>query len=127
MATFTLTQEEYEALISLARQGAELISQDKVRSLEAFLKNIETNNNITRSLVVVKWQEQDAQLPPGTTFPDNWPPELTETIELVTRPVAKVDVEAVIAQKAKNPTNILVTRDPAGITGLTPIDDFFIT
>ena len=123
---FTLEQEQYEALISLARDGAATQSPDKVRQLEEFLLLIERQNGITRSIVWVQWQEVDSPLPPGTDFPDKWPPEQRKKIELVTRPVARVDVDQVIAQFARKPENILVTKDPAGIIGYTPIDDFFI-
>ncbi len=123
---FTLEQEEYEALISLAREGAFTQSPDRVRQLEAFLLEIERKNNITRSIVWVQWQEVDTPLPPGTDFPDTWPPELRRKVELITRPVARVDVDQVVAQFARQPENILCTRDSAGIVGYTPIDDFFI-
>ena len=125
--SFTLNQIQYESLVALARKGAEVDGLDRIRQLEEFLTSIEKDNNITRSLVVVKWQELNQPLPPGTLFPETWPPELTATIELVTRPVAKVDVEQMLAQKASNPTNVMCKKDPAGIVGLTPIDDFFLT
>lgn len=127
MAQFILEQEEYEALISLGREGAALKGPNNVRAFEEFLLLIEGKNNITRSIVWVQWQEIDTPLPPNTDFPDTWPPEQRKKIELITRPVARVDVDQVVAQFARQPENILVTRDPAGIIGYTPIDDFFIT
>lgn len=122
---FTLLQSEYEALISLARDGAAAQSADKVRTLEDFLQMIEAKNGITRSIVWVQWQEVDSPLPPGTDFPETWPPEMRKKVELVSRPVARVDVDQVVTQFARQPENILCTRDPAGIIGYTPIDDFF--
>lgn len=123
--TFELSQEQYEALISLARTGA-ATDPNKQRQLESWLRLIEKANGVTRDLVVVLWQELDAPLPPGTFFPTQWPPELKRTVELVTRPVARADIDKVLEVHARNPLAVMCTKDPAGILGLTPIDDFFI-
>jgi hypothetical protein len=123
---WTLTTEQYESLIKLARDGA-AGDPDKLRLLEEWFRIIETANGVTRSYVKVRWQELDAPLPAGTDFPDTWPPEWERDIELVTRPVAKVDVEAVVNQNGIRPTNIMCTRDPAGILGWTELDYFFPT
>lgn len=127
--SFTLTQEQYEALISLAKEGTKLSdgSQDpeKSRQLDTYLKLIEKANGVTRSLVWVQWQELDSPLPPGTNFPDKWPPELRRKIEFITRPVARADVDALLAAYARNPLTILCSRDPAGILGYTPLETFF--
>lgn len=123
--SFTLTQEQYESLISLARQGVEG-DVEKERQLDEWLRVIEKANGITRSIVWVQWQEADSPLPAGTRFPETWPPELRRKIELVSRPVARADVDAVITQHAKSPVNILVTRDPAGVLGYQTLDQFFI-
>lgn len=122
---FVILQSEYESLISLAREGAATHSTNKVLQLEEWLIFIERRHNIVRSIVWVQWQELDNPLPPTTNFPDVWPPELRRKIELISRPVAKVDVEQVLDQFARSPETILCTRDPAGILGWTPIDDFF--
>lgn len=122
---FTLNQEQYEALVALARKGLPASDADAKRRLDGWLRIIETQNGVTRDLVVVLWQESGIPLPAGSFFPTRWPPELKYTIELVTRPVARVDVDAVIAARAKQPTSIMCTRDPEGILGLTPIDAFF--
>lgn len=126
MADFTLTQEQYEALIFLARVGVEG-DQGKQVELDRFLRNIEQTNGITRSFLWVQWQEVSAPLPAGTRFPEEWPEKLREAIELVTRPVARADVEAVLEANASEPVSVLVTKDPAGIVGWTTLDDFFIT
>jgi hypothetical protein len=123
---FTLNQEQYESLIALARQGT-TSDPEKTRQLETWLKLIEKQNGVTRDLVVILWQELNAPLPNGTFFPTVWPPELKYTIELTTRRVARVDVDKVLATHATSPTSVFCTRDPAGILGLTPVDDFFIT
>jgi hypothetical protein len=128
--TFTLDQQQYEALISLAQAGTKLpdgsVDPEKARQLDAFLRLIEKANGVTRSIVWVQWQELDSPLPPGTNFPDKWPPELRRKIELVTRPVARVDVDALLAAYARKPLSILCSRDPAGILGYIPIDSFFL-
>jgi len=127
---FQLTQEEYEALIALAREGTKDKEgsplPEKSRSLNDFLLLIERKNGIKRDAVWVQWQELDAALPPGTDFPRKWPLELRVFIEFITRKVAKADVEQMLNARAKKPTSVLVTRDPAAQLGWTPIDDFFI-
>jgi hypothetical protein len=129
--TFTITQQQYEALIALARAGT--VNDDGVSNvneslkLDAFLKKIESDNGVTRSALWVQWQEMDQPLPPSTNFPDVWPPELRFYIEFVTRLVSKADVEAMLEVQARNPNNVLVTRDPAARVGWTAIDDFFVT
>jgi len=126
--TFTLTIEEYEALIALAREGTkdkEGHPTDKARNLDEFLQRIEKENGVKRDAIWVQWQELDAPLPPQTDFPYKWPPSMRWYIELITRKVAKVDVEQVLAARAKNPTSVLVTRDPAGVVGWTQVDQFF--
>lgn len=124
---FTLNTEEYEALVSLARQGAQASGDpNKSRALESWLKLIEKKNGVVRDLVVVLWQELDQPLPIGVFFPTKWPPELKRTVELTTRRVARADIDQVLATHAKNPTNVLCTHDPEGILGLTPIDSFFL-
>jgi len=124
---FTLTQEQYEALVVFAREGATQKGEERVRALEEWLRLIEKQNNVTRSFVLVQWQELSQPLPAGTFFPTKWPPELRRSIELVTRPVARADVDKVLAAYATSPTEVLCTRDPAGVLGWTPIDQFFVT
>jgi hypothetical protein len=125
MATFSLTQEEYEALVALARKGTQ--SEGENLRLDKFLKSIEKQNGIERDAVWVQWQEMDSALPPTTSFPAVWPPEMRRYIELVSRKVAKADVDAVLVAQARNPTSVLVTKDPDATVGWTPVDDFFIT
>ena len=120
LSSMTLTLQQYEALVALARQA----TADS-RTLDTFLATIEQANGIIRDLVWVQWQEQGAPLPPGTSFPDTWPPQMRLKIELVSRSVARTDVEALLAARAVNPTSILVTCDPAGTLGYMTLDDFF--
>lgn len=124
MANVTLDQEQYQALVFLARKGA--ATSDAKRVLEQFLKAIDKANDITRYFLKVRWQELEAPLPKRTSFPTVWPPELELSLERTDRPIAKVDVLDAVTKQASKPTNILVTRDPAGMAGWTKIDDFFI-
>lgn len=123
MATITLQPSEYNTLVSLARQGA--TTADSARSLESFLQSIERANGVERDTVLVQWQELGAPLPAGTSFPESWPPQLRSSLTLVSRRIAKTDVQALVAAKASQPTSILVTRDPAGLVGWTELDAFF--
>lgn len=119
---FKLTQEQYSALVALARSG---IPVDGRLALEEFLKDIEKSNGATRYLLWVQWQEADQPLPPTVQFPDKWPPELRKLIERIDRPIAKADVDAVLAANASKPVNVLVTKDPAGRVGWTQEAVFF--
>lgn len=118
-----LSIEQYEALIALARTGANTPS--RIVELDQWLRLIETQNGIIRDFVLVQWQELSGQLPPSTRFPTSWPPQLRHSIELLTRPICRADVDAVLAKYASEPLSVLVTRDPAGIVGWTAVDDFF--
>lgn len=123
MSAFTLTQQQYEALISLARIGA--TTPGAQRALDVFLRGIEVDNNVVRSLLWIQWQEMDQPVPTNVEFPRSWPPEQRYFLEFTTRPISKADVNAVVAKKAVKPTNILVTPDPAAIVGWTELDVFF--
>lgn len=123
---FTLSQEQYEALITLAKAGVAGVPQRQTQ-LDIFLKDIEKTNGITRYFLWVQWQEASATLPAGTNFPEKWPPELRKPIELISRPIARADVDAVLEKYASEPQTVLVTKDPAGIVGWTELDAFFIT
>jgi hypothetical protein len=120
---FTLTQEQYEALVALARRGATTAQQ--TRDLDAFLASIERGAGITRYKLWVQWQEADAP-PPKGQFPETWPPELRQYVELLSRPIARADVDRVLGLHARNPVNVLVTPDPAALVGWTKVDDFFV-
>lgn len=119
-----LNQEQYEALVALARKGAE--NETEARLLESFLVDLETSAGITRHTLWVQWQELYQPLPPRTDFPKVYPPELRHRINLISRPIARADVDAVIKEKAKQPFNVLVTPDPAAVVGWTKVDDYFI-
>jgi len=124
MSDMTLTLQQYEALISLAREGAS--DEHALRRLESFLREIESANGIERDIVWVQWQELDQPLPPTVRFPETWPPDQRRRVELVSRNICRADVDAVVSAHATQPTNILCTRDPGATLGWTPIDDFFV-
>jgi hypothetical protein len=130
MATFTLSQEEYEALIALARRGTRShdgrTDQLAALQLDSFLKQIEKENGITRYALWIQWQDPTAPLPPGTNFPETWPPNLRYYLEFISRPIAESDVLAVVNPRTPNAMNIMVTPDPAALLGWTPIADFFL-
>lgn len=120
-----LSQQDYEALIALARKGA--ATPDDRRRLDTFLVSLEKASGITRYALWVQWQEQDQPLPPTTRFPEVWPPQMRFLIELISRPIALVDVNAVLQQQARKPTNVLVTKDPGAVVGWSTLEQFFIT
>jgi len=120
---FSLTQEQYEALVALARRGSPAPQQK--RELETFLELIEAANGVSRDKLWVQWQEADTALPPSAMFPEVWPPELRKYIELISRPIARADVDKVLTIHARKPVNVLVTPDPAALVGWTALEDFF--
>ena len=117
MANLTITQEEYEALVSLAQRGTTnpdgSIDQERALNLNAFLRNIEKVNNIKRYSLWVRWQDPTAPLPAGIRFPTTWPPELQYFIQFLSRPVGKADAMKVVNDRTPNAVNIMVTSDPA--------------
>src|SRR5690606_3220697 len=125
----SLDQECYEALVALAREGTKdkngQVVPERARILEQFLRRIEKENGINRYTVWVQWQEARQPLPPSTQFPETWPPQLRARIDLVTRPIARSDVETLLRERAIEPVNVLVTTDPGGIVGWRTLDDFF--
>lgn len=130
MPNFTLTQEEYEALIALAQKSTVnpdgSVNQQQAVVLNNYLKQIEQENGITRSSLWIRWQDPTAPLPPGTNFPKTWPPTLQYFLQLVSRPIAQSDVLTVVSQRTSNAQNIMVTTDPAALVGWTKLADYFV-
>lgn len=124
-----LSEEQYSALVTLASAGTKDSAGnpivDKVTTLDSFLRKIETANGITRYSLWVQWQEMDVPLPLSTRFPEVWPPSSRYYLELITRPIAKADVDQVLSTNARKPTNVLVTRDPAATYGWTDVATYF--
>jgi len=119
-----LTQEEYAALRGLAVQAV-ANDGERARMLKTFTTSIEERNGVSFYTVLVRWVEADAPLPPGTNFPDVWPPTLQSLVEIEGRPVSSSDVASMLKQKARHPVDVLVTKDPAGLVGWTKQADFF--
>jgi hypothetical protein len=128
--TFTLTQQQYEALIEFARRGTRdddgVVDLEESRKLDEFLKFIEAANDITRDGVWIRWQELNQPLPPGTNFPNEWPPTQQYWLEFIGRRVSRADVDAAVENQATTPYNVMVTKDPGARVGWTPVDDFFV-
>ena len=119
-STISMSLDQYTSLVALARAG----TRDAV-GLESFLITIEKANNLTRYLLWVQWQELDAPLPPGTRFPEVWPPNLRQLIQTINAPISQTDVNNVLAQYATNPTNVNVTTDPAALLGWVTVEAYF--
>lgn len=126
MPSFTLTEEQFSALSALARRGVEG-DEERTRSLDKFLREIEESNGVTRYFLLVRWQELDQPLPPGTNFPETWPPVWQRSLERTDRDIARAEVDTLVSQEATNPTSILVTRDPSGVLGWKTLDQHFGT
>lgn len=125
----TLAQDEYEALVELARQSTLApdgsVASDKARALESYLVMLEKKNDIQRYTLWVQWQETDSPVPPGSDFPKTWPPEFRAYLAMTSRPIAKSDVLTLVKNRARKPMAILVTRDPGANVGWSELDVFF--
>lgn len=123
MITLALSLAEYEALASLAARGA--ATTDEKRALDTFLRAMEARAGLVRDLLWIQWQEADAPLPPGTTFPETWPESQRYRLEMVIRPIAQSDVDEVLRLHARSPSLVLVTPDPGAVLGWTRLEDYF--
>lgn len=121
--SISMSEAQYEQLAGLARQGVN--TAEGQRMLGDFLVGIEEANGITRYFLWVRWQEVGRIHPANQPFPENWPPTQEAKIERLNFPVSRATVEAVVADRSKNPTNILVSEDPGGELGWTSIDQYF--
>lgn len=119
----SLSQPDYEALVFFAKKG--VTTQDEALRLETFLKDLEKRNGVERYLLWIQWQEASTPLPPTANFPKVWPPELRFRLELISRPITRADVDAVLEKKATNPVTVVVTSDPAALLGWTPLEAWF--
>jgi hypothetical protein len=94
-------------------------------TLDQWLRQIESKNGIARYFLWIQWQEKSAPLPQGARFPEIWPAKLRRSIEFVSRPIAKADVELTLNTYANDPIEVLVTPDPNALLGWTPLNDYF--
>lgn len=121
----TLTEQEYLALVALARDALKG-ETNKTLALEETLKSIESRAGLHRFLLVVRWEDLGLNPPPySAEFIDSYPAALEGRIERVDRPIAKADVVAYVATKARRAGEIYVTRDPAGRVGWSKLSQFF--
>lgn len=118
MADVTMTRAQYESLLAAA--GGD--TQVNVASLQA---QIDTDNNIKRYLLNIRWQDVGGQPPTRIEIADGtgWPPEMTYKL-IQDRPISREDVDTVLATRATSPVDPAVTRDPRGIVGWTLLDDY---
>lgn len=115
----TMSNEAYEALVSLARRGA-----TDPRAVDLFVRDIDKSNGINRFFLLARWHEVGKPLPPGTEFPAKWPAQQQTPIAL-SRPIDKSDVLDAILSITPSPVSILVTSDPAGLVGWTELEVYF--
>jgi hypothetical protein len=118
-----LTDEEYDALVALALEGA--TTEERKREISSFVGFIDEANDIVRRTLWVQWQETDTPLPAGIRFPETWPPEMRKKIERRDRDIGREDVKKVLEQYAVRPINVMVTNDIGGILGWTLLADYF--
>ncbi len=115
-----MTLEQYQALSSLALQGA-----NNPRGLADMLAEIDKRNTLERYIAVIRWQELDSP-PPGIKYPVEWPPSMTIILNQP-KPISRAFAETSLAAAARRPTNALITKDPAGKVGWSTFDVFFRT
>jgi hypothetical protein len=121
--TITINKDQYEALSSLALQGA--TDENSKFRVAKFLEEIEKANDLKRYFLNIRWQEARSRMPPTETFPRVWPPELSGNLTRFDRPIAKSDVTTYVNAQATAPVGIMVTSDHAGTYGWSKIDDYF--
>lgn len=116
MADLTVTRPQYDALIAaaLAHNDGEVL---RLRGI------IDKANGINRYFLYIRWTEVGGLPPRRIELGKGWPPELTYQLEL-DRPIARADVDSVLAQQTVNPVDTQVTPDRAGVVGWTILDDF---
>ncbi len=115
MATITMTRAQYDALLAAA-----LVADPTVKTLG---KTIDKANGITRYILQIRWQDMGGTPLRRIELGKPWPEELTYKLELE-RPIARADVNTVLATQASNPVEVWVTPDPDGLVGWTEIDSY---
>lgn len=124
-----LTRQEYATLAFFARRGTRLTDSivDPLSStaLEKFLKSIDRANNVKRYTLYIRWKELNSAIPPTNRFPQQWPPTLSTEITKVDEPVTEKDVQDKLNNLAQNPSMVMVTIDPALLSGWTLLEDYF--
>lgn len=123
---FTLTDEQYSVALTLSRAGA--VSAEDKRKIQDFFSTIEKANNVTRYMLLVRWQNAGEKFAPGAgmNFPRVWPETNQFIMETFERPISKTDVLEMLKTRSNAPTNVMVTPDVAGLVGWTLLDAYFV-
>jgi hypothetical protein len=116
MADLTVTRTQYDALINAALAG----DTDEVRRIRDL---IDKANDIKRYFLYIRWQDVGGTAPRRIELGVGWPEEQTYQLELE-RPIARTDVDTVLATNAANPVGVQVTPDRNGVVGWTLLDDY---
>jgi hypothetical protein len=122
MPDITLSQQEYEDLVTLAKRT---LNTPELRAFESSMAVIERRNGIEVSILALRWTEAGSPNPPHYTFPQSWPPEQEAVMRKVGGPITREEVEAELEARAKVPVTVLVSPDPGAELGWTTLDDFF--
>lgn len=114
----TLTRVEYELLLDFAYSRR--TDPTELRNLQ---KRIDTENDIKRYLLNIRWYEVGGKPPSRIEIKENdgWPPR-QEFILRQDRPIAREDVDQVLRDRAANAVSPTVTRDERGVVGWTELE-----
>lgn len=116
MANITMTREQYEALSNLAI-GENTAVATPMRDA------IDRANGIRRFYLNIRWEDVGGVPPPRIELGKGWPPAQTYLLVLERR-ISRADVDQVLTQNTKNPTNVQVTPDRYGVVGWSLIADY---
>lgn len=116
MANLTITRLQLDALIAAGLSG-DTAEIERIRDL------VYAANNVTIYRLSIRWQDAGGQPPPRIELGAGWPQDQTTLLELE-RPIAREDVDTVLANQAANPVTVMVTPDPDGNVGWTLLEDY---
>lgn len=115
----TLTRSQYDALIEA---GLDADTEEIYR----LRRIIDGDNNITRYILQIRWQDVGGQPPPRIELGKGWPQAQTYKLEME-RPIERADVDTVLQQVAVNPVDVQVTADPEANVGWFLLNDYDFT
>jgi hypothetical protein len=118
-----MTEDQYEVLVGLARQG--IGTADGQREFEVYIRTIEESSGVNRYFLWVRWQELGEVAPANQRFPQDWPPNREIKIERINTPITRAIVDEAVAARSNNPFAVLVTPDPGGELGWSNVDQYF--
>lgn len=114
--TVSMSRSHYEALLAAAMESNEEAALEISTAVDA-------ENSIRRYIMWIRWVNVGGAVPSRVELGVGWPPEQTFTLRME-RPISRLDVEEVLAQRAVNPASVMVTRDRRGVTGWTLLDAY---